>query len=110
MAGSLQDQLIKAGLATPAQAKKAEREKRAQQHQGKKQQKKGGKPDKKPNDEARKRAQAQLAEKKRRDKEAARAINQKAAEKALRAEIKQIILKNDLRAKDAKEDDMQDKA
>ena len=36
MAGSLQDQLIKAGLATPQQAKKAEREKRAQQQQGKK--------------------------------------------------------------------------
>ena len=47
MSESLRDQLVKAGLATTAQAKKAERSKRAEataeRHQGKAQSKKAGK-------------------------------------------------------------------
>lgn len=91
MAGSLRDQLIKSGLATSHQAKKAERQVRAEkqaQRQG------GGQ-----SDSAKAAAQQRIAEKAERDRALARAANEKAAAKALRAEIKQIVQQNDQRTK-----------
>jgi uncharacterized protein len=126
MAGSLRDQLVKSGLATIDQARKAERQARAEkqalrrgdvppanaeapgdQPQTKKQ-KKGRRPAADPNSPAavRARAQQQAAEKAERDRELARVVNEKAAAKALRAEIKQIAQQNDQRPKTARDDDV----
>ena len=128
MAGSLRDQLVQAGLATSAQAKKAEREARVEKtaHRNSKpgdNQPTAGRPDEKkrrgknkaqrpvredPNSTAavRERARKLNAEKTARDRDHARIANEKAAAKAKRAEIKQIILQNDQRAKAIKDDDV----
>jgi uncharacterized protein YaiL (DUF2058 family) len=96
MAGSLRDQLVKAGLATAGQAKKAERQNRAE--------KQARRNDPAPDPQA---AARQLkAEKAERDRALARVRNDKASAKALRAEIKQIILQNDQRASAVKDDDV----
>ncbi|MEQ8857954.1 MAG: DUF2058 domain-containing protein [Pseudomonadales bacterium] len=108
MAGSLKDQLLKAGLVTPDRARKIEREARAEKNakrQGK------GKPKEKPPEptaltEAQQRARALNAEKAERDRAQMRAIADKAKEKAQRAEIKQIILQNDQRVKTQSDDDV----
>ncbi len=107
MADSLRDQLVKAGLASGAQAKKAERQTRAERNA----QRSGGKhgaPREDPNSPERVKAQAlkQQAEKRARDQALARDRNAKSAAKALRAEIKQIIFQNDLRAKTVNDDDL----
>ncbi|MEZ5557774.1 MAG: DUF2058 domain-containing protein [Pseudomonadales bacterium] len=100
MADSLRDQLVKAGLATAAQAKKAERQARADKAtRGK------SKPGERES-EASALARQARAEKAERDRAAAEAIREKAAAKALRAEIKQIIRQHDQRVKTAHEDDV----
>ncbi len=129
MGESLRDQLVKAGLATGAQAKKAEREVRADALAKKRGQAgakgeggkgkgggqgKGGKPGKHgavqqdnqqpAADNSRSRAQKQREAKAARDKELARQRNEKYASKALRAEMKQLILQHDQRQA-AKDDD-----
>jgi uncharacterized protein len=100
VADSLRDQLVKAGLATSAQAKKAERQANRAQSPKKKQ---PGE-DKKPAPKQRARAlKQQKAEK---DRAIAAQRNDKYAARALRAEIKQITLQNDQRAKESKDDDV----
>lgn len=110
MAGTLKDQLIKAGLVSPDRAKKIEREAKAEKQAQRQSKGTGGGP-KRPAeatvaDEARARAQKQRREKAERDRALARAANDKAAEKALRAEIRQIILQNDQRVKTMSDDDV----
>ncbi len=120
MAESLRDQLVKAGLATANQAKKAERQVSAQQRASRKPEddaakaKSGNKKDRhrgksgKPStqDKVRARARELNAEKLKKDQALAAVRNEKAAAKALRAEIKQIILQNDQRSADKKDDDV----
>jgi hypothetical protein len=103
VAGSLRDQLVKAGLATSSQAKKAERQQRveSQARRRSNQQQGTANSDK---DQARQRAQQLNAQKVKRDREIAAKKNKKYSARALRAEIKQIILQNDLRAKGTKDD------
>ena len=100
MAGSLRDQLVKAGLATSAQAKKAER----QANREKNQQHKKPADQKKPN--VKQRAQQLKKEKVEKDRALAKTRNDKYAARALRAEIKQMILQNDQRAKTSNESDV----
>lgn len=104
MAGSLKDQLIKAGLVTPDRARKVEREARAE----KQARRKGKSAPPKPSvaAEIRARAAQQNTEKAERDRAQMRAIADKAKAKALRAEIKQIIEKHDQRVKTASDDDV----
>ncbi len=109
MAGSLRDQLVQAGLATNSQAKKAERQQRAEEqarrHGTKKQQKSGATTAgettavETAKAKAKKRAQKRNAEKAERDRAIAAERNKKIAAKALRAEIKHLILQNDQRTK-----------
>lgn len=104
MAGSLRDQLVQAGLATNSQAKKAERQQRAEEqarrHGTKKQQKSGETTAvETAKAKAKKRAQKRNAEKAERDRAIAAERNKKIAAKALRAEIKHLILQNDQRTK-----------
>lgn len=145
MSQSLRDQLIKAGLASAPQARKAERQQRAEQHQTratKGHDKPGARPDRaapgpgapKPEHatagaasptpvtatpgtaapgtaapaerSARERARQQRAEKAAHDRELQRAQNAKAAEKALRAELKQLIHAHDQRVKTNSDDDV----
>lgn len=109
MAGSLQDQLIQAGLATREQGKKAERKKRAQEQQ-KRHASKPGKKKKAPANtetgpDTKQRAKAQLSAKKEQDKARAKERNKAADEKALRAQLKQIILEHDVRIREKSDKD-----
>ena len=117
MAESLRDQLVKAGLATASQAKQAERqisaEQRAARHpdggktKSRSGQKQGGKKTGATNpDKVRARARQLQAEKQKKDQALAAARNEKAAAKALRAEIRQIILNNDQRSAEKRDDDV----
>ncbi|MBX3705967.1 MAG: DUF2058 domain-containing protein [Pseudomonadales bacterium] len=125
MAGSLRDQLINAGLATAEQARKAERQVRADQ-QGQRKDKSrrksasdAGAPATGKSSstasaaeneaataaaQARARARELNVEKARRDRALQESINAKAAERALRAEIRQIIVRNDQRTRPAEDD------
>lgn len=87
MALSLQDQLLKAGLASEKQAKKAQQEKRKQKKQQPKK-KKGG-----VDEAALKARQAQL-EKAERDRELERQRQVEAEQKAVQAQIRQMIEAN----------------
>lgn len=108
MSQSLRDQLVKAGLATTAQAKKAERSKRAEatahRQQGKSTKGKKG------NDghtstiqsetyKVKAKAAQQRAEKAARDRALAQQRNEKSQAKALQAQITQLIKQNDQRTK-----------
>ena len=102
MSNSLQDQLIKAGLATKAQAKSAQRQKRAEEIA----QRKSKNPKKGAGNETSKRSPTKVEqakklarEKAQRDKAIAKSRNDKYAQRALRAEIRQIIAANDKRTK-----------
>jgi uncharacterized protein YaiL (DUF2058 family) len=113
---------VKAGLATASQARKAERQVQAKDSAGRKGRKspEAGKNSQAPQrgsagsgssdlnspESVKARARRQMAEKKARDKALAQQTNKKAAARALRAEIKQIILNNDQRAKKVKDDDL----
>ncbi len=91
---------MKAGLATSGQAKKAENQKRAEeraQRHGKSNKKNAAPATKAPSDKDK--ARQALREKAARDKAKAKEKNDKYAQRALRAEIKQIILQNDKRTK-----------
>lgn len=110
MAGTLKDQLIKAGLVSADRARKIERQAKAEkQAQRPSKGARGGA--KRPaeasaTDEARTRARQLQREKAERDRALARAANDKAAAKALRAEIRQIILQHDQRVKTMSDDDV----
>ncbi|HAR31765.1 MAG TPA: hypothetical protein DCR65_09580 [Gammaproteobacteria bacterium] len=119
MSQSLRDQLIKAGLADASKARKAERQQRAEQRTAQSTTKKQAanqvdadantrtaKPVQTGTASANARAQAALREKAERDRAKQRELNAKAAEKALRAELKQLIQSNDQREKVAREDDV----
>lgn len=118
MAGSLKDQLLKAGLVTPDRARKLEREARADKHAKRADKSKGpgegpkkgkGKqraPEPTALTEAQQRARELNREKAERDRAQMRAIADKAKEKAQRAEIKQIIVANDQRLKGQRDDDV----
>lgn len=115
MAGSLKDQLLKAGLVTADRARKIEKEARAEKNAQRKQHDKGrgkGKrndvapPPPPPLTEAEQRARQAAAEKAERDRAQMRLIADKAKEKALRAEIKQIIEAHDQRDKTPRDDDV----
>lgn len=115
MAGSLRDQLLKAGLVTPDQARKAERQARTEQQAKRKAGSAQGKPSKKGQSrpaetsaaqEARAKAAAINHEKAERDRAQMRAIADRAKAHALRAEIKQIIQAHDQRVKTASDDDV----
>ena len=115
MSESLRDQLVKAGLATASQAKKAERQAKAQQHanrdgkpgkSGKQGQAKPKKVDPDSPEAVKARAKKQQAEKRARDKALAETRNEKAAARALRAEIKQIITQNEQRQKSSSDEDV----
>ena len=104
MSQSLRDQLVKAGLATSAQAKKAERSKRAEataaRHRDKtKDETKKGKGAAKQSETDKVKTAQQRAEKAARDKALAQQRNEKTQAKALQAQIKQLILQNDQRTK-----------
>ncbi len=105
MAGSLRDQLVKAGLATSSQAKKAERQQRVESQARRRSNQQQGTANSE-KDQARQHAQQLNAQKVKRDREIAAEKNKKYSARALRAEIKQIILQNDLRAKGTKDEDV----
>jgi len=124
VAGSLRDQLVNAGLATKEQARKAEKQNRAEaQAQRRGDKKKGrGKQGEGENTgstqggaaaanrsaNAKRVAQHRSASAKKvaRDKQLAEERNARAQAKALRAEIKQIIEQNDQRAKSRTDEDV----
>jgi uncharacterized protein YaiL (DUF2058 family) len=117
MSESLRDQLVKAGLATASQAKKAERQAKAETRarrsdkpgkSGKSGKQAAGRAQASPDspDAVKARARKQQAEKRTKDKALADARNEKAAARALRAEIKQIITQNDQRQKTAGDGDV----
>jgi len=89
MAGSLQDQLLKAGLADADKAKKLDREKR-------KQAKVARRSSVELIDEDKELAREARAEKVRHDRELNQALNSKAQRKAINAQIKQLIENNKL--------------
>jgi uncharacterized protein YaiL (DUF2058 family) len=89
MAGSLQDQLLQAGLADKDKAKKLAREQRKKAKVARR----SGLEQVDENKEAAKRA---LAEKTARDRELNQALNSKAERKAINAQIKQLIDNNKL--------------
>lgn len=105
MSNSLRDQLVKAGLATSSQAKKAEKQNRAEQISRRRAaEKKSSASEIKSSDSPHDKARRLKAEKARRDKELARTRNDKYAQRALRAEIKQLVIKHDQRSKVTDED------
>lgn len=89
MAGSLQDQLLQAGLADKDKAKKLAKEKR-------KEAKVARRSSVEQVDENKEAARRALAEKAARDRELNQALNSKAQRKAINAQIKQLIDKNKL--------------
>ena len=96
----------------PADAKKAEKQAKTDSHARRKGRggsgKSGSTKEKDPNspDAVRARAAKQQAAKRAKDKNLAQAVNEKAAAKALRAQMKQLILQNDQRRKEPSEDDV----
>ncbi len=108
MSQSLRDQLVKAGLATSAQAKKAERSKRAEataeRQQTKAKKGKGATAGQSDIAKVKAKAAQQRAERAARDKALAQQRNEKAEAKALQAQVRQLILQNDQRTKVADDD------
>jgi hypothetical protein len=115
VAKSLRDQLVASGLASASKARKAEKQLRAEAQARDKRAKDTGRDAKRaansgatpsPEPTAKQRAQRARAEKARRDREMAQAGNSKAATRALRAQIKQLIAQNDQREKTQRDDDV----
>ncbi|MBM4204396.1 MAG: DUF2058 domain-containing protein [Gammaproteobacteria bacterium] len=105
MSGSLRDQLIKAGLATADQARKAQKQVKAEkQAQGKQ----ANRTNAQSTVQAKARAEAErkAAEKAEKDRELARIANEKVANKARNAEIRQLVAQHDMRTKEQHEDDV----
>ncbi|MDG1123520.1 MAG: DUF2058 family protein [Pseudomonadales bacterium] len=103
MADSLRDQLVKAGLATSAQAKKAERSNRAgetaKRHDKAKGKAKGKDEPSSLTQQVKAKAAQQRAEKAARDKAIAQVRNAKSEAKAKQAQVRQLIAQNDQRTK-----------
>ncbi len=112
MSKSLRDQLVAAGLATQAEAKKAEKQNDAGRRRRNKSKSSGkaGSPDKPAVDDpaalAKERARQARYEKIAQDKARAQADNERAARIALRAEIKQLVVQHDQRRKESRDDDV----
>jgi|TARA_B110000444_G_C18783811_1_gene568838 uncharacterized protein YaiL (DUF2058 family) len=103
VADSLRDQLVKAGLATSAQAKKAERSGRAvetaKRHDKAKDKTKGKSEPTSQTQQVKAKAAQQRAEKAARDKAIAQVRNAKSEAKAKQAQVRQLIAQNDQRTK-----------
>ena len=103
VADSLRDQLVKAGLATSAQAKKAERSNRAgetaKRHDKAKGKAKGKAEPSSLTQQVKAKAAQQRAEKAARDKAIAQVRNAKSEAKAKQAQVRQLIAQNDQRTK-----------
>lgn len=107
MADSLRDQLVKAGLATSAQAKKAERSSKAaetaKRHgnlKGKRKDVSGGTQESSSlTQQVKAKAAKQKAEKAAKDKAFAQVRNAKSEAKAKQAQVRQLIAQNDKRTK-----------
>jgi uncharacterized protein YaiL (DUF2058 family) len=103
VADSLRDQLVKAGLATSAQAKKAERSNRAgetaKRHDKAKGKAKGKDEPSSLTQQVKAKATQQRAEKAARDKAIAQVRNAKSEAKAKQAQVRQLIAQNDQRTK-----------
>ena len=112
MSKSLRDQLVAAGLASQADAKKAEKQNDAGRRRRNKSKSRGkaGSPSKPPVDDpataAKERARQARYEKVAQDKARAQAENERAARIALRAEIKQLVVQHDQRRKQSRDDDV----
>lgn len=106
MSNSLRDQLVKAGLATSSQAKKAEKQSRAEQasHRQRGKKKNSDTPAAEQPASPQDKAKRLQAEKAKRDKQLARTRNDKYAQRALRAEIRQLLKEHDQRTKVTDED------
>ena len=113
---SLRDQLVAAGLASQAEAKKAEKVTEAgrrRRHQSKSKNRAttdGQRAEKAPLDDpaaaAKERAREARLKKVSEDRERAKAENERAARIALRAEIKQLVVQHDQRRKETRDDDV----
>jgi uncharacterized protein YaiL (DUF2058 family) len=114
---SLRDQLVASGLASTSQAKKAEKQARAESQARTKRPKNkttnsATNPASKPEaatsaePESRQLARKARVERSSRDQARARNENIRAANRAMRAEIRQILQQHDQRAKEAREDDV----
>jgi len=103
VADSLRDQLVKAGLATSGQAKKAERSKRAvetaKRHEKAKDKTKDSDEPSSLTQQVKAKAAQQRAEKASRDKAIAQVRNAKSEAKAKQAQVRQLIAQNDQRSK-----------
>jgi uncharacterized protein YaiL (DUF2058 family) len=103
VADSLRDQLVKAGLATSAQAKKAERSNRAgetaKRHDKAKGKAKGKDEPSSLTQQVKAKAAQQRAEKAAREKAIAQVRNAKSEAKAKQAQVRQLIAQNDQRTK-----------
>ncbi len=106
MAGSLKDQLMKAGLVTPDQARKLERQQRSEKQARRKGKSQSARAEPAPAAQVRERARQINDEKAQRDRAQMRAIADKAKAHAQRAEIKQIILQHDQRVPTMSDDDV----
>jgi len=117
MSSSLRDQLIKSGLVTADKARKVERQARAEKQADRRDKARGQGAAAGPASAAaeapssaaaiaRARAVELNIEKARRDRALQEAIKEKAAAKAQRAELKQLIQQNDQRARTSSEDDV----
>ncbi len=106
MTNSLRDQLVAAGLASAKQAQKAEKQQRAEQQARRTQGKQGSAESSEGPKAAAERARRAKSKKAQQDREASKAQNSKTAAKAIRAQLKQIVLQHDQRAKKSKEDDV----
>lgn len=111
MSKSLRDQLVAAGLASKADAKKAEKQTDAGRRRRNKSKARGKAVRSKPNLDdpavlAKERARQARYEKVAQDKARAQEQNERAARIALRAEIKQLVVQHDQRRKDTREDDV----
>lgn len=106
MAESLRDQLVKAGLATASQAKKAEKRLEVEKQARRRGKPGAATPDQNAEEAPKARAARQQAEKRTKDRTLNQAANEKIAAKALRAELRQLILANDQRAREASDDDL----
>lgn len=99
MAGSLRDQLLKAGLVDEKKAKQAAKEKREEQKTRHHEQKQAGKQAPPPVDATKQRAAEARAAQAERDREANRRKQENAARKALYSEVRQLVQANTVERK-----------
>ena len=105
MSKSLRDQLVAAGLASASRAKKLEKQVAVESQTRKKRSKTD--PNAKPqSSESRQQALKAKQQKAQRDREAAQATNSRRSERAIRAEIRQMLAQHNLRTTDTSDDDV----